>query len=196
MDERELAFTRAAPLHAWRLFRVRRLDGGYALGAPMIHSPAPPPWAAGHTVARCLEHDHAAPAPGCRCGIYAAVEGTLDSLPGYLEDTAYDEDPWAYAEIACSGAVFLDARGVRCAEASLLRILLVEGSFAAPEEHARAAAALATRYGVPVGASDALPGWLVANARPGGPPPDEEEPTVDLDALARTLGPERQLPAR
>ncbi|HJU01751.1 MAG TPA: hypothetical protein VJ966_11170, partial [Actinomycetes bacterium] len=87
-DERELRFTREAPLLAWRLFRVRRLQARYWLCAPMIHSPAPPPWQPGRTVARCLEHDHAAPAPGCRCGIYAAIEGTLDSLPGYLLDTA------------------------------------------------------------------------------------------------------------
>jgi hypothetical protein len=105
IDERELSITRGAPLHAWRLFRVRRLPDGYALCAPMIHSPAPPPWQPGYTVARCLEHDHAAPAPGCRCGIYAAIEGTLDSLPGYLLDTAYDGDPWTYAEVACSGRV-------------------------------------------------------------------------------------------
>jgi hypothetical protein len=127
IDERELSFTRGAPLLAWRLFRVRRLPDGYALCAPMIHSPAPPPWQPGFTVARCLEHDHVAPAPGCRCGIYAAIKGTLDSLPGYLLDTAYDGDPWTYAEVACSGRVFLDARGLRCEEALVVQIALAEG---------------------------------------------------------------------
>jgi hypothetical protein len=53
-DERELRFTCGVPLLAWRLFRVRRLPDGYALCAPMIHSPAPPPWQPGFTVARCL----------------------------------------------------------------------------------------------------------------------------------------------
>jgi hypothetical protein len=113
-DEREFRFTRGAPLRAWRLFRVRRLLDGYALCAPMIHSPAP--------------------APGCRCGIYAAIEGTLDSLPGYLLDTAYDGDPWAYAEVACSGRVFLDARGLRCEEALVVQIALAEASFANADE--------------------------------------------------------------
>jgi hypothetical protein len=174
-DERELRFTRGAPLLAWRLFRVRRLPDGCWLCAPMIHSPAPPPWQPGVTVARCLEHDHAAPAPGCRCGIYAAIEGTLDSLPGYLLDTAYDGDPWAYAEVACSGRVFLDARGLRCEAA------LAEGSFANADERVRASKELAARYGVRVGASDAAPGWLTTNSRGRGEPFEPEG--VDLSVL-------------
>jgi tRNA threonylcarbamoyladenosine biosynthesis protein TsaE len=169
VDEVEILFTRDAPLLAWRLFRVRQPPDGYALGSPMIHSPAPPPWQPGLTVARCFEHDHAAPAPGCRCGIYGAVEGTLDSLPGYLRDTAYDEDPWAYAEIACSGRVFLDARGVRCEEASLVQIALVEESFASDDERAAAGNALSELYGVSVGSAASAPAWLTENARPQGP---------------------------
>src|SRR5258705_7653620 len=98
----------------------------------MIHSPTPPPWEPGLTRAYCLEESHAAPASGCRCGIYAAVEGTLDSLPGYLLDTAYDPDPWAYAEIACSGHMFLDARGVRCEEARLAQVAVVEAAVRQP----------------------------------------------------------------
>jgi hypothetical protein len=66
LDERELRFRREAPLLGWRLFRVRRLSDGYVLCAPMIHSPAPPPWRPGLTIAHCLKHDHGAPAPGCR----------------------------------------------------------------------------------------------------------------------------------
>jgi hypothetical protein len=169
-DERELRFTRRTPLLAWRLFRVRRLPDGYALCAPMIHSPAPPPWQPGFTVARRLEHDHAAPAPGCRCGIYAAIEGTLDSLSGYLLDTAYDGDPWAYAEVACSGRVFLDARGLRCEEAKVVQIALAEESFANAAERACAPKDLAARYGVRVGSSDAAPGWLTDNSRGRGEP--------------------------
>jgi hypothetical protein len=187
MDERRLEFTRDEPVLAWRLFRVRATEDGLALGPPMIHSPTPPPWERGLAAARCIEHEHDAPAPHCRCGIYAAVEGTLDSLPGYLDDTAYDVDPWAYAEIACSGTVFLDARGLRCAEARLVRVVLVEESFASPEDGAGAVASLAARYGVPVTRRDTLPPWLTANLRRGGPPPEEEEAGVDLDALARTL---------
>jgi hypothetical protein len=185
IDERELRFTRGAPLLAWRLFRVRRLPDGDALCAPMIHSPAPPPWQPGFTVARCLEHDHAAPAPGCRCGIYAAIEGTLDSLPGYLLDTADDGDPWAYAEVACSGRVFLDARGLRCEEARVVQIALAEGSFATAGERVRASEGLAARYGVPVGSSDAAPGWLKHNSRGRGEPFETEG--VDLSVLLNTF---------
>jgi hypothetical protein len=185
IEERELRFTREAPLHAWRLFRVRRLPDGYALWAPMIHNPSPPPWHPGLTVARCLEHDHPAPAPGCRCGIYAAIEGTLDSLPGYLLDTAYDRDPWTYAEVACSGRVFLDARGLRCEEALVVQIALVEESFASANERMRASEDLAVRYSVRVGSSDAAPGWLTDNSRRQGEPFETED--VDLSAVLKTL---------
>jgi hypothetical protein len=184
-DERELRFTRGAPLLGWRLFRVRRLPNGYALCAPMIHSPAPPPWPPGITVARCLEHDHPAPAPGCRCGIYAAIEGTLDSLPGYLLDTAYDGDPWAYAEVACSGRVFLDARGLRCEEALVVQVALAEESFANAAERERASEDLVARYDIRVGSRDAAPGWLTDNSRGRGEPVETED--VDLSVLLKTL---------
>jgi hypothetical protein len=150
----------------------------------MIHSPAPPPWRPGLAVARCVEHDHAAPAAGCRCGIYAAVEGTLDSLPGYLRDTAYGSDPWAYAEIACSGQVFLDARGVRCGEARLVQIALVEDSFVSVDERVGATEALSALYGVPVGSSDATPAWLTKNVREEGPPSADAELSVDFALIA------------
>jgi hypothetical protein len=190
IDERELRFTRRAPLLAWRLFRVRRLPDGYALCAPMIHSPAPPPWQPGFTVARCLEHDHPAPAPGCRCGIYAAIKGTLDSLPGYLLDTGYDGDAWAYAEVACSGRVFLDARGLRCEEAQVVQIALAEESFASADERVRACEGLVARYGVRVGASDAAPGWLTDNSRGRGEPFEAEG--VDLSVLLETFDASRR----
>ena len=61
--------------------------------------------------ATCYDSDHLAPAPGCRCGLYAALEGTLDSLSGYLSDSAHDPDPAIYAEVACTGRVFVDRRG-------------------------------------------------------------------------------------
>jgi hypothetical protein len=184
-EERELRLTREEPLFAWRLFRVRLLPDGYALGAPMIHSPRPPPWKTGVNVAQCLEHDHAAPAPGCRCGIYAAIEGTLDSLPGYLVDTAYDSDPWTYAEVACSGRVFLDARGLRCEEAMLVRIALVEESFASTDERVRAEGDLAARYRARVGSSAAAPSWLIENSRGQGAPEDSE--WTDLSTLLEVV---------
>lgn len=194
IEERELRFTPQDPLLAWRLFRVRPFHDGYALCPPMIHSPAPPPWEPGVTVARCLEHDHAAPAPQCRCGIYAAVEGTLDSLPGYLRDNPHDRDPWAYAEVACSGRVFVDFRGVRVERAEVVRIALAETCWSGEEALADAKRALSERYRVPVGGLADAPGWVVDNVRAGansredgrqGPPPDDA--SLDLDLLG--LGP-------
>jgi hypothetical protein len=194
IDELEIGFTREAPLLAWRLFRVRRLPEGYALCSPMIHSPAPPPWRPGLVVARCVENDHAAPAPGCRCGIYGAVEGTLDSLPGYLRDTAYDSDPWAYAEIACSGRVFLDARGVRCEKALLVQIALVEGSFVSADDRVSATKDLSELYGVRVGSGDAAPAWLTENVREQGQPLHLEG--VDLPGLVRSFIAEKSKSSR
>jgi len=185
IEERELRFTHEEPLLAWRLFRVRRIAEAYALCSPMIHTPAPPAWEPGLALAVCFESDHAAPAPGCRCGIYGAVEGTLDSLPGYLRDTRYDGDPWAYAEIACSGRIFLDARGVRCEKALLVKIALAEESFPTAVERECAREDLAMRYGVPTELSDTAPAWLIDNAREQGPPPDSED--IDLAALIETL---------
>jgi hypothetical protein len=120
-----LHYSPQAPLRAWRLFRVRADEGGYVLSSPMYHNPEPPSWPQVGSEASCYE-GHSPPAPGCRCGIYAAIAGTLDSLPGYLLDTVHDRDPWAYAEIACSGRVFVDMRGVRAERAEILRIALPE----------------------------------------------------------------------
>src|SRR5919206_3049704 len=121
IEERELAVPPAAPVLAWRLFRVRSDAEGVVLSSPMFHNPDPVPWPRRLQTAACHE-GHEAPAPGCRCGIYGAVRGTLDSLPGYLLDTAYETAPVAYAEIACSGRVFVDARGIRAERAEVVRI--------------------------------------------------------------------------
>ena len=185
IDERELAFSREKPLLAWRLFRVRRVTDDYLLCSPMIHSPAPPPWEPGLALAYCFDYDHPAPARRCRCGIYGAIEGTLDSLPGYLLDTSYDGDPYAYAEIACSGRVFLDARGVRSEEALLVQIALAEDSFAIRDDCARARDVLAARYCVPTHFSEAVPVWLTESVRQQGPP--ESAHSVDLSALMQML---------
>jgi hypothetical protein len=180
MVERELHFTPRAPLLAWRLFRIREDLDGPLLSSPMYHDPDPPPWPAAARRAACHE-GHPAPAPGCRCGIYAAIPGTLDSLPGYLLDTDYDADPWAYSEIACSGRVFLDLRGVRVERAEVVRITLAEQCW--PDEAALedVRIALGARYGVPVGSLGEAPSWLSGNLRDQGPPPAEA--TLDLDTL-------------
>jgi hypothetical protein len=182
LEERERHFPPDAPLRAWRLFRVRAIDGGVVLSSPMYHDPEPPSWPDLGSVASCYE-GHPAPAPGCRCGIYAAIPGTLDSLPGYLVDTAHDDDLWAYAEIACSGRVFVDMRGVRAERAEIVRIALPDSGW--PDEVAldTAKRMLHERYGVPVGGLDGVPDWVTGNQRDAGRPPDEVNLTLDLGRL-------------
>ena len=150
IEDRELHFTTEAPLRGWRLFRVREDDVGVLLSSPMYHDPTPPSWPLAVSTATCYK-GHPAPAAGCRCGIYAAIPGTLDSLPGYLRDTAHDRDPWAYAEVACSGRVFVDLRGVRAERAEVVRIALAEQGWRSAAALEEAKRALVMRYGVPVG---------------------------------------------
>jgi hypothetical protein len=188
VEERELHFTPQAPLLAWRLFRIRRDASGPLLSSPMYDDPDPTPWPKVKTAA-CNE-PHSAPAAGCRCGLYAAIEGTLDSLPGYLRDNAHDEDPWAYAEVACSGRVFVDMRGVRAERAEVVRIALAEQSWSDQETFADVKRVLSERYEVPVGGLAEVPDWLTYDLRGEtrrradgreAPPPDDA--TLDLDSL-------------
>jgi hypothetical protein len=181
IEERELLYPREAPLRAWRLFRVRP-SGRFVLSSPMYHDPEPPPWLQVGRKACCYE-GHPAPAPGCRCGIYPAIQGTLDSLPGYLLDTVHDRDPSAYAEVACSGRVFVDMRGVRAERARILRLALSESVW--PDERALRAARrlLGERYQVPVGGLREVPAWVTENRRDQGPPPDAVDLGLDLDKL-------------
>jgi hypothetical protein len=161
-DEREFQYPAAAPLHAWRLFRVRRdRDGDVVLSSPMYHDPEHVPWPDVESVAVCRD-DHPAPAPGCRCGIYGALEGTLDSLPGYLVDTAHQSDPWVYAEVGCFGTVFVDSRGVRAERARLI-------SIAVPHQYASIRERLRGRYGAAITGLDAVPRWIETNRRETGP---------------------------
>ena len=155
------------------------------LASPMYHDDTTgltPLWRSPETEATCHK-GHPAPSPGCRCGIYGAVAGTLDSLPGYLRDTAYERDPWAYAEIACYGRVFVDMRGVRAEHARLVRIALPGSGWPGQTVHGEASRMLRDRYGVPVGGAECVPEWLTANVRPGGPPPDRESLNLDLARL-------------
>lgn len=177
IEEREFHYSPEAPLVGWRLFRVRGDDDGVVLTSAMYHDPDYPRWPEAIGVARC-HHDHPAPAPGCRCGIYAAIPGTLDSLPGYLADNRHDADPWVYAEVACSGRVFVDMRGVRAERAVILRIATTEAD--------EATRLVAERYGVPVGDLVDVPEWVRDNSRCEGPPPDDV--TLDLDLETLGLG--------
>ncbi len=142
----------------------------------MYHDPDHVPWEEAVHVASCSE-GHDAPARGCRCGIYGAVEGVLDSLPGYLHDTAYEHDPFAYGEIACTGRVCVDMRGVRAERGEILRLALAD----AVDDGLRAR--LSARYGVPVGGAESVPDWVTVNARDRGAPPDDVDLALDLDRL-------------
>jgi hypothetical protein len=185
VDERQLHFPQEQPLVGWRLFRVRSSPQGFVLSAPLIHNPDFERFPSRTMDAVCYQDDHPAPAPGCRCGLYAAVEGTLDSLSGYLSDSAHDRDPPIYAEVACTGRVFVDLRGVRAQRIEVLR-LATSGSLWPGCLDAQAAAELSERYGVEVFGLGVVPRWVVANALPQGAPP--EGAAVDLDALLGRLG--------
>jgi hypothetical protein len=186
MEQRELHVRAEQPLIGWRLFRVRRSPGGLALSAPLIHNPGFERFPSPVIDAVCYQADHPAPAPGCRCGLYAAIEGTLDSLPGYLSDSAHDRDPPVYAEVACTGRVLVDARGVRAQRIEVLRLATPASPWPGPGLGARAAAELSERYRVEVCGPGVVPRWVVANVMPQGAPP--EGAAIDLDALLATLG--------
>jgi hypothetical protein len=182
IEEHELHYPREAPLRAWRLFRVRPSADDFVLSSPMYHDPESPPWPQVGSEASCYE-GHAAPAPGCRCGIYAAVDGTLDSLPGYLLDTAYERDPWTYAEVACTGRVFVDMLGVRAERAEVLRIALPDEGWPSRHDYEATGRVLRRRYRVPVSGLDKVPAWVKENRRHQGPPPDEVDLALDPDNL-------------
>jgi hypothetical protein len=186
MDERVLDCPESQPLIGWRLFRVRPSPAGFMLSAPLIHNPDFERFPSRTIDAICYQRDHPAPAPGCRCGLYAAVDGTLDSLSGYLHDSAHDGDPPIYAEVACTGRVFVDARGVRAERIKVLRLATPGSLWPDLAVHERAVSELAERYGVEVCGVDAVPRWLYANVMPQGAPP--EDAAVDLDALLAGLG--------
>src|SRR5215467_10496133 len=72
MEERELHFPAEQALIGWRLFRVRRSESGFVLSAPLIHNPGFERFSSRIIHAICYQAEHPAPAPGCRCGLYAA----------------------------------------------------------------------------------------------------------------------------
>lgn len=187
MEEWELQCPEEQPLIGWRLFKVRRSESGFALSAPLIHNPDFERFPSRTVDATCYDRDHPAPAAGCRCGLYAAIDGTLDSLSGYLSDSAHDRDPPIYAEVACTGRVFVDLRGVRAQRIEVLRLATSASLWPDPGLQAQAVAELRERYGVDVCELDAVPAWVLANVRPKGPP--SEDVTVDLDALLTSLAP-------
>ena len=186
MLERELHCPAEQPVIGWRLFRVRRSESGFVLAAPLIHNPDFERFPSRTIDAICYEAGHPAPAPGCRCGLYAAIDGTLDSLSGYLSDSSHDRDPPIYAEVACTGRVFVDLRGVRAQRIEILRLATSATLWPDPSVQAQAVADLRQRYRVEVSGLGVVPQWVVANAMPQGAPP--EDAAIDLDALVGSLG--------
>jgi hypothetical protein len=129
---------------------VRRSAGGFVLSAPLIHNPDFERFPSRTIDAICYQAEHPAPAPGCRCGLYAAIDGTLDSLSGYLSDSAHDRDPPIYGEVACTGRVFVDSRGVRAQRIEILRLATPGSLWPDPGLQAQVVAELSDRYGVEV----------------------------------------------
>jgi len=186
MEERELHFPVERPLIGWRLFRVRRSESGFVLSAPLIHNPGFERFPSATIDAICYEAEHPAPAPGCRCGLYAAIEGTLDSLSGYLSDSAHDRAPPIYAEVACTGRVFVDSRGVRAQRIKILRLATSAPLWPDPGLQAQAVAELRQRYCVEICGLGVVPRWVFTNVMPQGAPP--EDVAIDLDVLLGSLG--------
>lgn len=168
MEERELHVPEERPLIGWRLFRVRRSGSGLVLSAPLIHNPGFERFPLRTIDAVCYQAGHRAPAPGCRCGQHAAIEGTLDSLPGYLSDSAHDPDPPLYAEVACTGRVFVDSRGVRAQRIEICRLAMSASLWPDPGLRAQAAAEFSQRYCVEVCGLDVVPQWVAGNVMPQG----------------------------
>lgn len=156
------------------------------LSAPLIHNPGFERFPSRTIDAICYEAGHPAPAPCCRCGLYAAIDGTLDSLSGYLSDSAHDRDPPIYAEVACTGRVFIDLRGVRAQRIEILRLATPAPPWMDPGLQAQVVVELSERYRVEVCGFGVVPQWVVANVMPQGAPP--EDAAVDLDALLGSLG--------
>ena len=88
-----------------------------------------------------------------------------------------------YAEIACTGRVFIDMPVVRAERAEILRIALSKAVWRDERAFSAAARLLRERYRVPVGGLEDVPNWVKQNRRDQGPPPDGVNLDLDLDKL-------------
>ena len=160
-------------------------DHGFVRTAPLIHDPDIEWFPSRSIAARCYEREHPAPAVGCRCGLYVAVDGTLDSLAGYLADSAHDQPTAIYAEVACTGRAFVDRHGVRVEQLTITQLATSESFWADEATMTRAAADLTARYGIVIDGMNAVPGWVRDNDRPTGAPTADVD--IDLDGLVERL---------
>lgn len=108
----------AEAFEAWRVWRVVRHEGAFALASVVKRTvwPAGDPFAA-----ECLKtlplfdwlrrrRPHTAPEPHCECGIYAAG---LDCVRGYLTDALPDARARVIGRVALWGSVVECERGFR-----------------------------------------------------------------------------------
>jgi len=86
-----------------------------------------------------------------------------------------------YAEVACTGRVFVDKRGVRAERINIIRLAASPSAWPDPDAHAEAVTALLERYGIAICDLDVVPEWVQSNVMPQGAPPNDS--TLDLDAL-------------
>lgn len=121
----------AGELRGFRQFQLRS-DGLY----PMVHARSGP-WDGHVTQARCaVGGDHASPASGCRCGLYA----------WYLPGSATVSLGPASAVVAARGRCVLGDRGFRAASARIEAVALPAIVRWNPWAAARARRMLAERY--------------------------------------------------
>ncbi len=95
--------------------------------------------------ARCVSSGHAAPAPGCACGVYAAAD--LDSLREH--GLCLPAGGMVLGEVALWGLVVVEDEEYRAERGYPRRLSVVEGSVEAGSLSA-AVDGLAAAYGVPV----------------------------------------------
>lgn len=126
----------ATPVYGLRTWTVSGEAGNERLAGP--HRRAPWPAGGAWLEASCPEEGHAAPAPGCNCGIHAwhprpqaarRIFAGRREVPGVVE---------------ASGAIEVHADGFRAERARPYALVL------APGRNARLARRLADAYGVPI----------------------------------------------
>jgi hypothetical protein len=146
----------AEPIEAWRVWRVLWKDGQYALGSVV----KPTLWPVRRALrADCLHFPslvawlrrrprHAAPDPGCECGIYATG---LDQLAQYMiEVFAGPGAGRVLGRVALWGTVVECERGYRASAAYPAEIFVPRDAAGASGRSADELALGLARYGVPV----------------------------------------------
>jgi hypothetical protein len=126
----------ATPVYGLRTWTVSREAGSEQLVGP--HRGAPWPTGGAWLDASCPEEGHAAPAPGCNCGIHAwhpRPQAARRILAGRREVPGVVE---------ASGAIEVHADGFRAERGRLYALVL------APGRNAGLAHRLADAYGVPI----------------------------------------------